>query len=296
MAELSDAWIDEGTGRSPRTSWTFSTESRLTHLAVAWESEDTLAVDDAGGLSLIGADGRLRHLTRGLSGVTAVSIAATGEHSVVGYGQKVSLLDRSLSVVWSLSLYDRVTALALDPFGRYLAVALANRAVRIYTTSRRRLADFELVRPFRFLQLLATEPTLIGAAEDGLLGSYSMNGETRWDNHLFATCGDMTASGDGSMILLAGFAHGIQRFDRSGTNRGAFIVEGTPARLSTCFDGSRIAAATMERQVFLLDRSGRLLWGAEAAGDVAGIRCDGAGRTVTVGFSEGRIERLAWGD
>jgi hypothetical protein len=295
MARSSDAWSDDGIGTPPCTVWTFSTESRLTHLAVAWESEDTLAADDAGGLSLIGPEGRLRHLTRGLPDVTAITIAATGEFAAVAYGQKLALLDRSLSMVWSLSLYDRVTALALDPFGRHVAVALGNRDVRIYTTTRRRVADFEVVRPLRFLQLTATEPKLIGAAEDGLLGSYTVGGKTVWDAHLFATCGDMAASGDGAVILLAGFAHGIQKFDRSGANRGAFVVEGTPARLSTCFDGSRIAAATLERQVFLLDRGGRLLWAAIAGDDVTSVRCDATGRVVTIGFAEGRIERLSWG-
>lgn len=295
MATMNDAWADDGIGTPPCTVWTFSTESRLTHLAVAWESDETLAADDAGGLSLIGPEGRLRHLTRGLTDISAVTIAATGDCAAVAYGQKVALLDRSLSMIWSLSLYDRVTALALDPFGRHLAVALGNRDVRIYTTSRRRVADFELVRPLRFLQLSAAEPILIGAAEDGLLGAYTVGGKTIWDTHLFATCGDMVASGDGSIILLAGFAHGIQKFDRSGANRGAFVVEGTPARISTCFDGSRIAAATLERQVFLLDRGGRLLWAAVADGDIASVRCDGAGRAVTIGFVEGRVERLSWG-
>jgi hypothetical protein len=295
MATSSDAWTDDGIGTPPATDWTFSTESRLTHLAVAWESEDSLVADDAGGLSVIGPEGRLRHLTRGLADVSAISIAATGECVAVAYGQKLALLDRSLSMVWSLSLYDRVTALSLDPFGRHLAVALANRDVRIYTTTRRRIADFEVVRPLRYLQLSATEPLLIGAAEDGLLGAYTVAGKTVWDTHLFATCGDMTASGDASNILLAGFAHGIQKFDRAGANRGAFVVEGTPARISTCFDGSRIAAATLERQVFLLDRCGRLLWAAVAGGDVASVSCNGTGRVVTIGFTEGRVERLSWG-
>ncbi|MBA3314121.1 MAG: hypothetical protein H0T47_12655 [Planctomycetaceae bacterium] len=294
MAGPNELWADDGVGTPPRTAWSVSTESKLIHLAVAWESEDTLAADDAGGLSLIDSEGRLRQLTRGLAGITAITIAATGEYTAVGYGQKVTLLDRALSIVWSLSLHDRIVGLALDPFGRHLAVALGNRDVRIYTTSRRRIAEFEVVRPLRFLQFSATEPKLIVAAEDGLLAAYTIEGQPHWDMRLFATCGDMTASGDGSMILLAGFAHGVQRFDASGTNRGAFVVEGTPARISTCYDGSRIAAATLERQVFLLERSGNLRWAANAFDDVVAVRCDATGRSLTVGFAEGRVEKLSW--
>jgi hypothetical protein len=294
MAQANDSWTEDGVGAAPATIWSCSTESKLTHLAVAWESEDTLAADDTGGLSLIGPDGRLRQLTRGLADITAISIAATGEYAAVGYGQKIALLDRSLSMIWSLSLYDRVTGLALDPFGRHVAVALGNRDVRIYTTSRRRIADFEVVRPLKYLQFSATEPKLIAAAEDGLLAAFGIGGKPFWDMRLFANCGDLAASGDGSMILLAGFAHGIQKFDGAGTNRGAFVVEGTPARISTCYDGSRVGAATLERQVFLLDRSGNLKWASTAFGDIAAVRCDASGQSLTIGFSEGRVEKLTW--
>lgn len=281
---------------APRPVWSFSTEGRLTHLALAWEADEVLAADDSGGLYLFDPEGRLKHLTRGLTQITALAFAEAGNCVAVGYDrQKVALLDQSLSIAWSLPLYDKVIGVALDPFGRHLAVALANRDVRIYTTARRRVAEFEVVRPLRHLRFSATQPTLVGAAEDGLLVAYSLFGKPLWDVRLFATCGDMAASGDVSHLLLAGFAHGIQRFDVAGTNRGTFIVEGTPARLATCYDGSRIAAGTLERHIYWLDRGGNLRWAATAPDDIAALCCDAAGRSIAVGFGTGRVVALSWG-
>lgn len=295
MTESSDDWLTSGTGTPPTLHWSCSTEGRLTHLELAWEAGEVLASDDAGGVSLFDAAGQVRHVSRGLPNVGHVAFAASGDGLAVACDEKkIAVLDRSLSVVWSLSLYDRITGLALDPFGRHLAVALANRDVRIYTMTRRSIAEFEVVRPLRFLRFSATEPVLFGAAEDGMLAAFDLGGRPLWDVRLFTSCGDMTTSGDGSMILLAGFAHGIQRFDRAGTNRGAFVVEGTPARIATCYDGTRIAAATIERQVYYLDRSGDLRWAASAPDDVAALRCDAAGRSILLGFASGRMMHLGW--
>lgn len=295
MTEPSDSWLEAGVGVPPKTLWSFSAESRLSHLDLSWEADEVLVADEAGGLSLIDATGRLRHVSRGLMKVDRVAFAESGNNLAVAYDEKkIALIDRSLAVVWSLNLYDKIVGLALDPFGKHLAVALANRDVRIYTATRREIAEFEAVRPLRFLQFAATEPLLIGAAEDGLLAAYDHEGRPKWDVRLFASCGDLTSSGDGATILLAGFAHGIQRFDRSGTNRGAFVVEGTPARIATCYDGSRIVAATVERQIYFLDRSGELRWAAEAPEDVAAVRCDAAGRSIVLGFASGRVTRCGW--
>jgi len=296
MTDPDESWTREGVGLAPHPLWSFSTEGRLTHLALAWEADDVLAADDAGGLYRFDPNGQLKHLTRGLSKITAIAIADAGNCAAVGYdGQKLALLDASLAISWSLSVHDRITGLALDPFGRHVAVALANRDVRIYTTTRRRVGEAEVVRPLRFLRFSATEPKLIGAAEDGLLAAFTVSGKPLWEQRLFATCGDMAASGDVSQVSLAGFAHGVQKYDASGSNRGTIVVEGTPARLAACYDGSRLAVATLERQVYRLDRGGNLVWAAEAPDDVVGLRSDAAGRNLTVGFAEGRVVRLGWG-
>ena len=82
--------------------------------------------------------------------------------------------------------------------------------------------------------------------------------------------------------------------DGRGANRGAFVVEGTPARVALSYDGSRIAAATIERQIYVLNRSGELRWAAETPDEVAALRLDATGRSVVVGFTAGRVARLGW--
>ena len=296
MTDTKDSWTTEGVGAAPQVAWSLATDGKLADLDLAWEADETLIADDAGGLSLIDAAGRLRQLSRGLSRIECVAFSGSGSCAAIAYdSRKVALVDRSLSIGWSMTLYDQITGLAIDPFGRHIAVALGNRDVRIYTTSRRRVAEIEVVRPLRFLRFSTTEPRLVGAAEDGLLVACGINGKLIWDQRLFATCGDLTASGDLSTVLLAGFAHGIQRFDADGTSRGAFVIEGTPSRLAVSYDGSRIAAATLERQVYFMDRGGTLRWAATAPEEVERLACDAAGRSIIVGFASGRVIRLAWG-
>lgn len=295
MAEFSAGWVSEGVGTPPEVQWTFLAESKLRQLSLAWEADEVWAADDAGGLYAFDANGRLRQLTRGLPNISLLSCAATGTCAAIAFDEKkVAIVDSSLKVNWSMSLYDKIVGLACDPFGRHIAVALANRDLRVYTTSRRRVAEVEVVRPLRFLQFSTTEPILIGAAEDGLLAAYQLTGRQLWDQRLFATCGDMAASGDLSTVLLAGFAHGIQRFQGTGANRGAFVVEGTPARIAMSYDGSRIAAASLEKQIYWMDRSGNLRWGSETPEDVISLHVGATGNSVVVGFAHGGITRLNW--
>ncbi len=295
MTASSDDWLSSGIGTPPTTRWSCSTEGRLAQLELAWESGEVLATDDSGGVSLFDAAGQVRHVSRGLTNVGPLAFSATGDGLAVATGEtRVAVLDRNLSVVWSLNLYDRITALAFDPFGRHLAVALANRDVRIYTSTRRSIAEFEVVRPLKFLTFSASEPVLFGAAEDGLLGAFDLAGRSLWDVRLFTSCGDLAVSGSGSVILLAGFAHGIQRFDHAGANRGTFVVEGTPSRIATNYDGSRIAAATIERQIYALDRSGDLRWAASTPDDVVAMRSDASGKSILIGFASGRMVFVGW--
>lgn len=295
MAESYADWASDGVGTAPEVHWTFCAESRLRQVSLAWEADEVWAADDAGGLYAFDADGRLRQLTRGFPNISGLSCAATGNCAAIAFDEKkVAIVDRSLSVNWSMSLYDKIVGIACDPFGRHIAVALANRDLRVYTTNRRRLAEIEVVRPLRFLQFSTTDPTLIGAAEDGHLAAFQMTGKLLWEQRLFATCGDMAASGDLSTVLLAGFAHGIQRFQGTGANRGAFIVEGTPGKIAVSYDGSRIAAATLEKQIYWMDRSGNLRWGSETPEEVVSLHVGATGSSVIVGFAGGGITRLNW--
>ena len=78
-------------------------------------------------------------------------------------------------------------------------------------------------------------PDGLPAAEYGHLCCHQLTGEQIWAEKLWSNAGDMAVAGDGETILLAGFNHGIQLFDGQGTNRGAFVVEGTPNRVSMSF-------------------------------------------------------------
>lgn len=290
-----DEWMTAGTGRPPATSWTRPLEGRLTHLALAWETDEALVADDAGGLYFFDRDGTLRNMTRGYPHVRGLAISADGARALVAFeDRKLALFDRAFRVEWTTTHYDTIFSVALDPFGRHMAIGLADRHVLVMTTRRRHIAEIEATRPIRFLRFALTRPYLIAAAEDGLLTGMTFFGEIEWEERLFTTAGDLAINGNASMILLTSFAHGLQRYNAQGSNRGTYMVEGSPSRVSTSFSNGRIAAATLEGQLYRLDQKGNLHWAASAPDEIAAICLDASGDALTVGLASGRISRLDW--
>src|SRR5690606_36262174 len=88
MTDPHEAWLTGGVGTPPKVLWSFSTESRLVHLDIAWEADELLAADDAGGLYQCDPSGRLQHLSRVLPGVRHVPISETGDRRAAIYDSK----------------------------------------------------------------------------------------------------------------------------------------------------------------------------------------------------------------
>ena len=288
-------WIASAFGQPPTQYWSRPLEGGLTHLVASWETEESLVADDAGGLYVFDRAGTLRHMTRGYPHVRAVAISADGERALVAFEDRnLACFDRQLRLKWTKTLYDTILEVALDPFGRHMAVSLAGRRLHIMTTSRREIAELETQRPIRFLRFAMTHPYLVAAAEDGLLAGIEFLGRVDWEERLFATAGDMAINGNASMILLTGFAHGLQRYNGQGRNRGTFVVEGSPARLATSFSGEQIATATLEGQLYRLDRKGNLTWATAIPEEIPAICLSATGDALTVGLASGRVVRLDW--
>lgn len=282
-------------GRPPRQSWSHPLEGRLTHAALAWETEEVLVADDAGGLYLFDRDGTLKHLTRGYAGLRDLAISADGERALVVFEDRnMALFDRNLRSLWTKPLYDTILGVALDPFARHMAFATAGGRLHIMTTTKREIAELELTRPVRHVRFAMTHPYLNVAAEDGLLASIDFWGRIDWEERLFTTAGDLAINGNGSMILLAGFAHGIQRYNADGNNQGTFVVNGSPSLVSTSFSGEEIACATLERQIFRIDRRGKVIWRGTTSDDIVSIGLGATGQSLVVGLAEAGISRLDW--
>ena len=288
-------WIEESSGARPAFSWAFTTDAALAGLALARETSEVVAADESGGLYLLDRRGRIVAMNRGYHKLTGLAWADTGEAGFVAYDDtQVCRLDRQLKMLWSRRMPEPVLAIACDAWGGHLAVALANGANAIFNWDRKRVASFSTTRPLSFVRFLASEPALIAAGDYGLLGAYALNGEVLWQEKLWSNVGDLSISGDGSRLFVAGLNQGVQVYDRGGAARGAYVVEGTVTHVATTYDAGNLAATTHEGSLYWLDSPGQMLWTAEPPEPVSALRCAPLGEGLICGFESGRVVRLDW--
>jgi hypothetical protein len=295
MSSESLSWLQTGRGRPPRSRWTYTTEAPLTGLKHSRESGQTVAADQTGGVYRIDRNGKLASVTRGFIALNHIASDDVGRRAaVVDEQTRLSFFDEKLRVVWSLELSDAVTALDVEPHGRYVAVALANGKNVVYDAHHLRVFHFETPRPLRHLRFLALRPALVAAAEYGLLCEFDFSGKCVWTAKLPINVGDVTSTGDGGRISLAAFSQGVRHVNGSGEPDGSYLLEGTPNRLSTSIVPFRLAVTTLEGHLYWLDESGEFVWGAALPEDAFAIHTEPLGNGLVCGFQSGRIVSLAW--
>ncbi len=288
-------WLRSGEGRRPRLSWSFATDAPLVGLRLARETGEVLAADSSGGLYHIDRTGKLANVTRGPSPIRSIVWSDTGTGGIALVGdEKLYWFNGQLVFQGWLEHKEQVLGLALEAYGAFSAVSLANCTTHIYDDQRKRVRSFSSLQPFAMLEFLVNRPALIGVAEYGLLSSFAFTGEQEWQQQLFGNVGDLAVTGDGLTILLACYAHGIQCHDGSGRQVGSYQVGGTVQRVATGFQGGHIAAATLERHFYYIDSDGQVEFQAVLPDDAARVICDPAGSGVMLGLASGRILRLDW--
>lgn len=295
MVQPPPAWLASGRGRPPRLAWQFVSEAPLAGIDIAAESGAVFAAEESGRLHRAGVHGQPGSLSSGLPELRRLAWAASGTAGVVlSSDSRLCFLSDRLLPLWQMTLPEPVLDIAVEPGGQYVAAAMTNGRTWILDKNRQRVASCETVRPLRYLQFLATEPTLLGAAEYGLLCALRLDGTSRWAEKLWSNAGAMSATCDGKQIFLAAFSYGLQAFSSSGSSVGAFVVEGNPNLVSVSHNAGRIAVSTLERQLLLLDGDGSLIWQGELPGDPILLKCDATGDAVVCGLASGEVMRLVW--
>lgn len=288
-------WLMQGQGRPPRLTWSIATDAPLAGLRLARETGEILAADDTGALYLIDRQGQLAKTTRGKSPVRGLAWSDTGAGGAVLVGDsRLYWLGRDLQFSETTTLPFKSLALAMDPFGEYAAVAMADGANLLLRAGGKLLRRFDTLQPLVSLEFALAQPELVGVAQYGLFCAHAFDGSPLWQEKLFAQVGDLALAGDGRRSLLACFALGIQVHDHTGTQQGSYQVPGTASRVAMSFDGDSIAAASLERDLFWLSADGRLEWQAQLPDDAYRLICDPLGQGLIVGMAGGRILRLDW--
>ena len=300
MTEQADpefGWLKRGKGDAPALRWYVSTDSKLMDFSLSRETGEIVAADSLGGLSLYDRRGKLVGVNRGFDGIQLVAWSDNGNGGAILTGENTLVrIRQSLALRWSVKLPSEVLALDVDPYGNHIAVSLANGITRIYNWKKSRVTEFETVQPLNYVLFVGTKKRIVGAAEYGLLCSHAFDGSEIWNEKLWTNVGDLSLTGNGKLILVAGFNHGVQQFDDDGTHRGSFMMDGTPGIVSTSFISERVAAATIERHLYWMDSDGEMIWAAESDTDIIGVQTDALGNGMVLGLDTGQILRLTWDD
>lgn len=300
MTERSDRssdaqWIRSGRGIGPSVKWTFGTEGPLSGVQLARESGEVLASDETGGLYRLDRKGQYAAVTRTREPIRQVALSDDGEVAAAIVGENsLHCFNRQLKTEWQIELPSQCLAIAMNPYGQYIAVSLTEAGNVIYDVKKRRVARFDSIRPLTHLRFVTTEPTLMAAADHGLLCCVSLGGERLWEEKVWSNVGSMAITGDGELIYLATYAHGIQVFDGDGDSVGSYVVEGAVKQIAASYEPHRVVASTLERHLYLLDPDGEMLWAARTPQDVAQLACDPLGEFVVCGFADGHVVGLDW--
>lgn len=288
-------WLNNGSGQPPTLSWSFAADAPLLWLELARESGEVLAADDSGGIYLLDRNGKVIAVTRGQAPIRGLGWADNGTAGVALIGNsRLHWFSRQLEFRNQYELPETAVGVAVDPHGEYVAASLVNGSTLVFDGPRKPIHRFDSHRPFVKLLFLPEVAGLIGVADYGLLSCRTFQGEVQWEEKLWSNAGDIAASGNGDMVLVACFAHGIARYDNEGNHAGSYQLDGTCAKVSCTYLPYRIAVATLERQVIWLNAAGKVMWSGDAPDDITRLACDPLGKGLVCGFASGRIMRLDW--
>lgn len=262
----------------------------------AHEARQLLLGTGRGHLALISQSGDRIANSLNYSGLSKAVLAHSGDlgAAIVDDSQLVCF-DKSLKPIWDVSITGRIKALAIAPHGSHIAFSTDSARLHIVTTDRRELAKIETRRPMEHISFLAEEPELIAAAEFGQMCRFSLKGKEIWNEHLMNNVGDMSVAEGAKRIFLAAFNHGVQIYNRSGQQLGAFAIDGIPSRVAAAATKTRVAVLTLENRIYWLNFDGEIQWAVDISQDPPQHICTGAlGDRLFVGTQSGCLLQVSW--
>jgi hypothetical protein len=248
---------------------------------LAWDSGGALTLLDFGGTEVGGI--------RLTPPVTAVACADDGSAIAAVAGQRLLFLGADLAVRWEQSP-PGVSALAVEAFGQYLAVALTDGGLNIMDRRGQVVSSTKTPRPLRFLGFAAERPLLIGSADFGLVVCCDLRGRWFWRDGLVAHVGSLDVCGSG-LAALACFSDGLVRYGPEGGKQPPLSV-GFVRRASLSYDGGSLLTLGQGKEVRLRHRNGTVLGEWEADAEPIGLFLDALGRRAALAFADGRVRLL----
>jgi hypothetical protein len=229
-------------------------------LTLAREKGWTLAWDAQDWLYLLNGSGERQAQVHTPAKLSTAACADDGSaYAAAGGHGEVWWLLPDLRSRWEKSVGHSVTALAMDPFGQYLAVGDSLGTLTIFDSEGRQLVRTQSQRPLHHLTFILAAPLLVGASDYGLVACFDFNGKLLWHDGIVAHIGSLSVSGAGEKIILACFSEGLQEYDVKGNNLGRHSLS-EPAHLAALtYDARHLLVAGMGKHLLWLDAESKIL-------------------------------------
>jgi hypothetical protein len=285
----------------PAPAWTVLTEAPLKGLSLAREAGRILAWDEGEQLYLLDQRGEHQSVAQAPGKVLAGAISDDGALiALLGEGSRLWLLGADFEIVADRQAPPESWSLTVDPHGRYVAVASKLSLTQFYNRFGRPAGRFETIQALAHLAFVPARPFLLGAAAFGMLIGVVLKAtsggrlETSipWEEKLSSNIGQLATSGDGGLVLVSCFTHGVQRFDMRGHNDGAYHLGGTASHAVPDFAGRLIAVATRESELAVLSPAGNVRWRTGLPRPAIALATDALGRYIIYGQATGEVVRL----
>jgi hypothetical protein len=157
-----------------------------------------------------------------------------------------------------IRLQQRATACALDPFGKFLAVADAGGELHVFDAADELVCRTLTPRPLLHLAFIPEKQLIVGCADFGLVACFDLTGRCVWRDGLVSHIGGLAVNGDGSRIVLACFSDGLRCYDQDGQQKPPVRSAAHCRLVALSYDGRRALVGGLESQVWIADIEGKV--------------------------------------
>lgn len=276
--------------------WTQTVSAPVRGLCLARERETILVWDSRDDLFLFDGAGKLQAQRPSSTPIAAACCAEDGSAFVVGVLQSpmVCWLAPDLSPRRQRAMSQRITALAVEPLGRCVAVADAGGTLHLMDARGRTLWQATTPRPLHHLAFVPEKAILAGAADFGLVLCFGTSGECLWRDGLVAHAGSL-AVGGGS-LLLACFTDGLVRYGADGPPSRRIPLETACQLVASSYAGDRLLTADGNNRLCLRDDNGSIRDQLNLDSPAIAVAVGAQGDCALVGLANGSVLCAALAD
>jgi hypothetical protein len=272
------------------TVWTTPLDESPLGLLHQREAGGLVVWGERGGLTALSRSGTVQARTR-FTEPPRVAVADDGSDVAVATSGQLMWLAPDLRPRWQRSIPSPATALALDPFGRFLAVADAQSRLEVLDRDGRQVLAVESPKAFHHLAFVPAAPALIAAADFGLLARLELpSGEWAWRASVVAHVGGLAVADSGEPVVLACFSAGLRRYSAAGK---AVPTPELPGRsVALTFDGRLTVVLGTDDTLTGLNPLGEVVLSGTVDEPVRAMALSALGDTAFVATAGGAVRAL----